>query len=128
MTMTQRYAGMLRRQAAYLDSQGIAVKAEAIRQAALHMESLQAIADAIVSPYRPMASAPKDGSVALVLLDGSDYPHPAYWLSGPDSPRMVNGEDGAPGWRMAWDASPIADHDGPRYWMGIPDDPDEAEE
>ena len=34
MTMTQRYAGMLRRHAAYLDKQAMQVQAESNRQAA----------------------------------------------------------------------------------------------
>lgn len=116
MTMTQRYAGMLRRYAGALDKQDMPVQAEVAHQAARHMEELQAAYDAIEIPWRPMTTAPKDGSIVMVLLEGSDYPHPAYWLTGPDSPRVIS-DDTAPGWRMAWDASPIADHDGPRYWM-----------
>ena len=88
------------------------------------MEDQQAAIDAVQCPWQPMKTAPKDGSVVLVLLDGSDYAHPAYWLTGTDSPRIVDGDDGTPGWRMAWDASPIPVHDGPRYWMHCPDDPD----
>ena len=38
MSMTQRYAGMLRRHAAEWDKQGLPVQAEATRQAARHME------------------------------------------------------------------------------------------
>lgn len=125
MTMTQRYAGMLRRQAGEWDKQGMPVQAECCRQAARHMEDLQAAEDAITSPWQPMKTAPKDGTVVLVLLDGSDYPHPAYWIAGPDSPRVI-GDDAEPGWRMAWDASRVAGHDGPRYWMACPDDPDDG--
>jgi hypothetical protein len=121
--MTQRYAGMLRRVAIRLDKQEMPVQAECLRQAARHMEGLQAAKDAIACPWQPMKTAPKDGSVVLVLLEGTDYGHPAYWLSGKDSPRVI-GDDTAPGWRMAWDASPIADHDGPRYWMESPYDPE----
>lgn len=39
MSMTQRYAGMLRRHAAEWDKQGMPVKAECCRQAARHMET-----------------------------------------------------------------------------------------
>lgn len=47
MTMTQRYAGMLRRHADEWDKQSISlVKGEAVRQAARHMEELQAKVDA----------------------------------------------------------------------------------
>ncbi len=38
MSMTQRYAGMLRRHAAEWDKQAMPVQAEATRQAARHME------------------------------------------------------------------------------------------
>ena len=39
MSMTQRYAGMLRRQATDWDKQGMLVQAECCRQAARHMET-----------------------------------------------------------------------------------------
>ena len=39
MSMTQRYAWMLRRYAAEWDKQGMPVQAECCRQAALHMET-----------------------------------------------------------------------------------------
>lgn len=45
MTMTQRYAGMLRRQAGEWDKQGMPVQAECARQAARHMDDLQAAID-----------------------------------------------------------------------------------
>lgn len=41
MTMTQRYAGMLRRHAVEWDRQGMPVQGECARQAARHMEELQ---------------------------------------------------------------------------------------
>lgn len=43
--MTQRYAGMLRRQAHDWDKRDMPVQAEAVRQAARHMEELQSKAD-----------------------------------------------------------------------------------
>lgn len=45
MTMTQSYARLLRRYAGDLDTQCMTSKAEATRQAARHMEELQAIND-----------------------------------------------------------------------------------
>jgi hypothetical protein len=82
--------------------------------------------NSIARQWQPMKTAPRDGSIVLVLLDGVDYPHPAYWLTGPDSQRAISNGNNAPGWRMALDAAPIADHDGPRYWMDCPDAPDDG--
>ena len=45
MSMTQRYAGMLRRQAGDWDKRDMPVQAECARQAARHMEELQSRAD-----------------------------------------------------------------------------------
>ena len=81
MTMTQRYAGMLRRRAADLDKQAMPVQAEGNRLAARHMEELQAKVDAITSPWQPMKTAPKDGWGVLVLLEGSDMPIGARWAA-----------------------------------------------
>lgn len=127
MTMTQRYAEMLRRHAGEMDATGTPpVKSEAIRQAARHMEDIARTLNSIARPWQPMKTAPMDGSIVLVLLDGVDYPHPAYWLTGPDSQRAISNGNNAPGWRMALDAAPIADLDGPRYWMDCPDAPDDG--
>ncbi len=41
MSMTQRYAGMLRRHAGEWDKQGMLVQGECARQAARHMEEVQ---------------------------------------------------------------------------------------
>ena len=57
--------------------------------------------NSIARPWQPMKTAPRDGSIVLVLLDGVDYPHPAYWLTGPDSQRAISNGNNAPGWRMA---------------------------
>lgn len=123
MTMTQRYAGMLRRQADDLDKLSKPVQAECARQAARHMEELQAAKDAQTSPWQPMRTAPKDGTIVLVLLAWSDVPHAACWIGGPDSPRATR-RAVAPGWYLSWDKWRVLAHDGPRYWMAIPDDPD----
>ena len=126
MTMTQRYAGMLRRQAGDRDKQAMPVQAECCRQAARHMEELQAKVDAAESPWQPMKTAPKDGWGVLVLLEGSDMPHGARWLRGKDDPHATEATEG-PGWHLVWDGSPVPEHDGPRYWMHCPDDPDDGE-
>lgn len=121
MSMTQRYAGMLRRHAGEWDKQGMPVQAESTRQAARHMEELQAAKDAIACPWQPMRTAPKDGAAVLVLLDGSDIPKAVRWLDADDESAV----DGA-GWYMTWDGYRLTDHDAPRYWMHCPDDPDEV--
>ena len=123
MTMTQRYAGMLRLHAGDWDKREMPVQAEFARQAARHMEELQAAKDAIACPWQPMKTAPKDGTAVLVLMDGSDAPHAARWISGPESPHAV-GDATTPGWRLTWDHWQVPEHDGPRYWMHCPDDPD----
>lgn len=123
MTMTQRHAGMLRRHAGEWDKQAMPVQAECARQAARHMEELQAEVDAITSPWNPMRTAPKDGFAVLVLVDGSDIPRAARWLRGPDDPHATEMTAG-PGWHLTWDGTPVPEHDGPRYWMHCPDDPD----
>lgn len=122
MTMTQRYAGMLRRHAGEWDKQGMPVQAEATRQAARHMEEVQAAKDAIVSPWQSMRTAPKDVAI-LVLLDGSDVPHAVRWIDGRDSPHAV-ANDPRQGWHMTWDNWFVEGVSFPRYWMAIPDDPD----
>lgn len=123
MSMTQRYAGMLRRHAGDWDKRDMPVQAECCRQAARHMEELQTKVDAIASPWQPMKTAPKDGWAVLVLLNGGDVPHAARWLRGADDPHATR-ETTGPGWHLTWDGSPVAEHDGPRYWMPCPDDPD----
>lgn len=125
MTMTQRYAGMLRRHAGKWDKQAMPVQAECARQAARHMEELQAKVDAITSPWLPMRTAPKDGLAVLVLLEGSDIPRAARWLRGQDDPHATELTAG-PGWHLTWDGTPVLEHDGPRYWMHCPTDPDET--
>lgn len=121
--MTQRYAGMLRRHAHDWDKRDMPVQAECARQAARHMEELQAAKDAITSPWQPMRTAPKDGTAILVLLEDSDVAHAARWIDGPTSPHAVDGFE-QPGWHLTWDAWRVPEHDGPRYWMLVPADPD----
>ena len=79
-----------------------------------------------LAPWQSMKTAPKDGAAVLVLLDASNIPHAARWLSGPDDRRATE-ETTRAGWHLTWDGSPIEEHDGPRYWMHCPDDPDESD-
>ncbi len=123
MTMTQRYISVLRRHASEWGKLGKQVQAECAIQAARHMENLQDEVDAIISPWQPMRTAPKDGLAVLVLLEGSDIPKTARWRRGLNDPHATEKTAG-PGWHLTWDGTPIPEHDGPRYWMHIPDDPD----
>ena len=79
-----------------------------------------------LAPWQSMKTAPKDGAAVLVLLDASNIPHAARWLSGPDDRRATE-ETTRAGWYLTWDGSQIEEHDGPRYWMPCPDDPDESD-
>jgi hypothetical protein len=119
MSMTQRYAGMLRRNAGELDKLELPVQAECLRQAARHMEELQAKVDEIACPWHHMNTAPKDGTAVLALLEGADVAHAVRWL-----PSYDKFAAGTAGWHMVWDLTRVAPHDGPRYWMPCPGDPD----
>lgn len=116
MTMTQRYVGSMERIAGKMDQVSLSLEAKVIRLAAQHMQALQS---AIDSPWKPMKSAPTDGAVVLVLLEGSDIPHAARWLSGHDDQYATEMTDG-PGWHLAWDGWPVPAHDGPLWWMPCP--------
>lgn len=63
--------------------------------------------------WQTMATAPKDGTTVLVLLQGSNIPYPVLWFSSMEK------------WYLTWYFTPISDGDTPRYWMPLPDDPDE---
>lgn len=97
MPLTQRFASMLRRHASKIETR-LPIQAACCRQAALHIQQLQARVDAIACPWMPMRTAPTDGTVVMVLVDGSDIP------------RAVR--------------TPVPEIDGPRYWMHCPVDPD----
>lgn len=75
--------------------------------------------------WQPMRTAPRDGTPVLLLLNGSDIPHAARWLSGPDDPRATD-ETTKPGWYFTWDGYQVTEYDGPAYWMPLPPDPGEA--
>lgn len=81
-------------------------------------------ADAERYRWRPMRTAPKDGTAVLVLVDGSDIPRAVGWISSPEDSRAT-AEFSTAGWYMTWDSTRINDFEGPRYWMRCPDDPDD---
>ncbi|HFK2947307.1 TPA: hypothetical protein ACGY8F_002265 [Stenotrophomonas maltophilia] len=54
--------------------------------------------------WQPMESAPKDGTVVLGLLEGSDIP------------QSIRFRDG---WEIAWDGHRITAHDGPLRWAPL---------
>ncbi|BCX42740.1 MULTISPECIES: hypothetical protein [Stenotrophomonas] len=54
--------------------------------------------------WQPMESAPKDGTVVLGLLEGSDIP------------QSIRFRDG---WEIAWDGYRIPTHDGPLRWAPL---------
>lgn len=58
--------------------------------------------------WHPMKTAPKDGTVILGLLEGSDIPHPVRWVVG--------------WWQSSWDHHNFF-HGEPWCWMAIPDAP-----
>jgi len=66
MSMTQRYAGMIRRHAAEWDKQGMPVQAEAARQAARHMEEVQNRLNLNLDLFEAEC---RDGDELLRLLD-----------------------------------------------------------
>lgn len=65
-------------------------------------------------PWNPMESAPKDGTVILVLLEGSNIPYPARW-DGP--PKMASH-----GWFMTWDNYMLSGDDCPLCWRPCPEE------
>lgn len=75
--------------------------------------------------WQPIETAPKDGTSVLLLLDSSDVPHAARWLSGPDDPRATD-ETTKPGWYFPWDGYQVTEYDGPVCWMPLPPGPGEA--
>jgi hypothetical protein len=71
------------------------------------------------TPWNPMRSAPKDGTVILARLDGSDVPHPIIWVSGPDSSRATKRRQ-KPGWYSSWDSTRFEDWN-LEGWIHCPD-------
>ena len=70
MSMTQRYAGMLRRHAAEWDKQGMPVQAECCRQAARHMETRELeLRHALTVTGETLDKECDDGDQLLRLLD-----------------------------------------------------------
>ena len=73
----------------------------------------------LLGAWKPMKTAPKDGTAVMALLDGSDIPYAMRWLPS-DDPRG-SGKDG---WHITWDGERLSDHFPVRYWMLCPPDPD----
>ena len=70
MSMTQRYAGMLRRQAGEWDKQGMPVQAECCRQAARHMETRELeLKHALTVTGETLDAECDDGDSLLRMLD-----------------------------------------------------------
>lgn len=77
----------------------------------------QRICSALTLPetlWQPMTSAPKDGTVILALLTGSDIPYPIRWQD-KELP-----EGSPPGWFVTWDNYRLTEMDGPMCWMRCP--------
>lgn len=93
----------------------IEAKKEKVRKFLAYSVSLGMVSDAIEPatgyPWAPMKSSPKDGTVVLALLEGSDIPHPVRWIEF--------------GWQSSWDGHCFPPHDGPRCWMPIPEAPNQ---
>lgn len=59
--------------------------------------------------WQPISTAPKDGTVVLGALVGSDIPQPVRYVLG--------------GWRLSWDGHPVAFANGPTHWQPLPEAP-----
>ncbi|KOQ78843.1 hypothetical protein ABW45_04525 [Stenotrophomonas maltophilia] len=66
--------------------------------------AVEALAASQPVGWQPMESAPKDGTVVLGLLEGSDIP------------QSIRFRDG---WEIAWDGYRIPAHDGPLRWAPL---------
>lgn len=62
--------------------------------------------------WRPIESAPRDGTGILVKLPDSDMPHTAKFWRG--------------SWTVAWDHSELKGWDAPTHWMPIPELPSDS--
>ena len=62
--------------------------------------------------WRPIESAPRDGTGILVKLPDSDMPHTAKFWRG--------------SWTVAWDHSELKGWDAPTHWMPLPELPSDA--
>lgn len=59
---------------------------------------------------RPMATAPRDGTVVLVFVEGTDFPHPMCYAKSVRS-RPYFAQPKGEAWRMAWDDFAMRDED-----------------
>lgn len=125
MTMTQRYAGTLRRLAKLLENDGQEIRAGCCRGAAQHMEQLQTAHDALLKVWQPIETAPKDGSKVMVLLNGSGLAGAAYLARTAYWHELAASGDNEPAgwWADASDSHPLRLGGDPRYWMPISADP-----
>ena len=62
-------------------------------------------------PWRPMSSAPKDGTAILALLEGCAFAHTIRWRD--------------EGWVKVWGGYYLNGAAAPRYWVPVPDAPDD---
>lgn len=76
------------------------------------------IADAPESNWQPIDTAPKDGSLILAIVQGSDVPKVLGWLTEPISKENKDGR--GVGWRMSWDSYLFEDESAPISWMPLP--------
>jgi len=67
-----------------------------------------------VVEWRPMRTAPTDGTAFLACMEASDIPH-----------AMRFSKDGR--LALTWDGFIVADHDWPKHWMPIPTPPEGAQ-
>lgn len=119
MTMTQRYAEMLRRHAGEMDATGTPpVKSEAIRQAARHMEDIARTLNSIARPWQPIETAPRDGAEVLVCRAYED---------GKAEYAVAHNYDDGNGWRdmgdLGWAGMIHDDDNQPTHWMPLPPPP-----
>lgn len=84
------------------------VKIKAIIRSALSDHGVQESGGS----WRPIESAPRDGTGILVKLPDSDMPHTAKFWRG--------------SWTVAWDHSELKGWDAPTHWMPIPELPSDS--
>lgn len=72
-----------------------------------------------LSEWHPIATAPKDGSPVLAIIEGSDTPY-AIFFGGKGNDETV-GDNVGNCWRMSWDFTALNEPgDRPLFWMRLP--------
>jgi hypothetical protein len=66
---------------------------------------------ALASQWQPIETAPKDGTVILASLPGSDVPHSVRWHN------MKRG------WCLSWDGWKLGEYSQPTHWQPLPPEP-----